>query len=88
VYEQWVASAVELNPAGGGPPVWHKRLDKNGTRRIRSWSLRHDFYNDWGFYVPREIPPGRYRLTLKLTDLHHPHRTASKSLPFTLTTLP
>jgi hypothetical protein len=55
----------------------------------RSRSLRNDYCNGYRFCIPENIPPGAYRLVLRVSDVHLPERKpAERSLVLGVTTRP
>jgi hypothetical protein len=84
VYQARLASAVAIRRHPGERPIWrHAFQDRNHL--IRSWSLRHDFFNNYMFYVPN-LPPGAYTLSIEVVDVPT-GRKAVKSLKFRVTTV-
>lgn len=63
-------------------PVVREHLD-------RSRSPRHDHFFSYRFYVPENLPPGRYALQLKIADQLSPtKREAQRHLDLRVTTRP
>jgi hypothetical protein len=83
-FETRVASTVDIRTLSG-KICWY--YDFNDRRPgIVSQTQRHDFYNNYSFYVP-DIPAGRYILTIHITDCIT-QRVTARSLPFLVATLP
>lgn len=89
-HETLLSSYVEIrdvqNPKGS--PTWKYRFD-DSKLPVRSRARLHDFFNNYSFYVP-DIPPGRYILTIQVTDETRPEkrRLARESLEFQVTAMP
>jgi hypothetical protein len=63
-------------------------IPENRIRPDRSRTQRHDYFNNYQFYVPN-IPQGEYTLWIKVVDTgHQPPRVAERSLDFHVSTMP
>jgi hypothetical protein len=77
-YETRLASSVEIRANGV-----RKFSGDFHDRPLRSPDVSGDFFNTYSFYMPANIPPGRYELVLKVRDeTTKPPRVAEKTLPF------
>jgi len=84
-YVTQVVCAAEIYDGTG--KVW--RRDQLVFRRERpdeSRSLRHDYFDHCQFYMPN-IPPGRYTLQLRATDVPTRRTVKSAPLPFRVSDL-
>jgi hypothetical protein len=83
-HETRLSSSVELFDKQG-TKVWYYRFDDR-KQPFRSLSPLHDFFNNYSFHLPREVPPGDYTLTIQVVDETVPGqpRTAKKSLPMSV----
>jgi hypothetical protein len=83
-YVTQLASTVRIYPQGKqGEPVWwydfHVQPDRSRTRR-------QDYFINYEFCVPSNLPPGHYTLWIEVKDkLSQPPRTARRSLDFQVT---
>jgi hypothetical protein len=85
VFETKLASTVEIRD-GKGDQVWFHRFD-DGKTPLKSRTHLNDYFNHYSFYVPNNMPPGAYKLTVEVTDETRPEtrRTARKTLEFRVT---
>ena len=60
------SSAVEICDSRG-ELVWSYRFDDE-AKPIRSRTQLHDWYNNYLFHIPKNLPPGTYRLTIQVAD--------------------
>lgn len=81
-YETRLASSVEICDARG-EMVWTNRFEDE-KRPVRRRTQLHDLHNNYSFHVPKDMPPGTYRLTIQVTDETIPdsRRTARQSIEF------
>ena len=81
-FETRLASSVRLTlhtDARGEEIIW--RQDFHDRDRVdRSQSPRHDYFNNYRFCIPENLPPGTYKLWLKVIDVPTGRSTES-SLP-------
>jgi hypothetical protein len=82
-FETRVESTVDIRAVNDKHLGWHYDFNDK-TRVIVSQTQRHDFYNNYSFYVPN-IPAGRYILTIHITDCITRRKT-QRSLPFVVST--
>jgi hypothetical protein len=82
-YETRVASTVDIRRVNAKRSEWGYNF-KDQNRVILSRAERHDFCNNYSFYVPH-LPPGQYILTIHITDCLT-QRKAEKSLRFDVST--
>jgi hypothetical protein len=82
-FESKVHSTVDIQAVNAKDIGWDYNFHDEG-RVIHSQTQRHDFYNNYSFYVPH-IPPGRYVLTIHITDCETQRQT-HRSLPFLVST--
>jgi hypothetical protein len=66
--------------------VWGYSFKESDRQITLTRTMPHDFSHSYGFYVPN-IPAGDYRLAIHITDVPT-GRTAERSLPFRVTTIP
>ena len=85
-FETRLASSVRLTCptiAGGPEVVW--RQDFHDRDRVdRSRSPRRDYFSNYRFCIPENVPPGNYKLWLKVIDVPT-GRSAEGSLPLVVT---
>jgi hypothetical protein len=87
MYETRLASSVEIQDAQN-QTVWRQDF-KDRDRPDRSRSPRHDYFNSYRFCIPENLPPGTYRLVVRIADVHLPERKpAERTLPLEVTTRP
>jgi hypothetical protein len=84
-YETQIDSRVEIQNEKEKKPTWWHNFD-DGKRVILTQTRRHDFYNNYSFYVP-DLPSGHYFLTIYITD-KLTGRTAANSLRFHVSSAP
>jgi hypothetical protein len=60
------SSSVEICDSRG-ELAWSNRFDDE-TKPIRSRTQLHDWYNNYLFHIPKNLPPGTYRLTIQVAD--------------------
>lgn len=75
-----LASHLELVPEQGGEPVWSQTL---GTAEDVCRNRRRDYYVNYVFSLPRDLPVGSYVLRLTQSDLIA-GRSGSRSIPISL----
>jgi hypothetical protein len=82
IYDTALASKLEIRDANCGLVA---RMDFP-ARPDRSLSPRQDYFIHYQFYVPAQMEPGNYTLTIELADENTtgdaPSRTTKRSLPF------
>jgi hypothetical protein len=61
-----ISSRVELKRASGGPVIWEQDL---GNAEDKCRRQRRDYYVNCWVDLPKNLPPGSYRLRLLPTDL-------------------
>lgn len=87
LYETRLASSVEIQDVQHRT-VWRQDFNDR-DRPDKSRSLRGDYFNSYRFCVPENIPPGTYRLVVRISDVHLPERKpAERSLVLRVTTRP
>jgi hypothetical protein len=65
-YETRLSSSVTISEDPDGKvPKYYRKFN---APPLRSPDLSSDFYNTYSFYMPADIPPGRYYLTLEVWD--------------------
>jgi hypothetical protein len=86
-YATRLSSSVEIRDQKGDQ-VWLFRFD-DGKQPIRSRTLLHDYFNNYCFYVPNNLPAGTYQLIIQVSDETRAGepRTASKTLEFRVTSV-
>lgn len=88
VYETRLASSVRLTRVVDGKEQveWEQGFpDRYQTDRTQA--QRHDYFNNYRFSIPPNLPLGTYTLHLKVVDVPT-GRIAERSLPLRLTTRP
>ncbi|MBL8794401.1 MAG: hypothetical protein JNM56_10885 [Planctomycetia bacterium] len=86
-FEICLASTLEIKDGDKAAqpekkPVTREHLDRSRTPR-------HDHFFSYRFYVPENLPPGRYTLQLKIADQLSPSkREAQRSLDLRVSTRP
>ncbi len=86
VFETRIASTVAIRPRAGKTAVWYRDVGDR-DQAILSRTVPRDFSKRYSFYVPSNLPPGEYTLTLTVTDVPTGRR-AEKSLPFRVSSPP
>ena len=70
-----LSSKIEIGSVGNGVFQWALEL---GPKEDVCASRRHDFFVNYKFSIPAELPPGSYRLRLTQTDLIANRSTATE----------
>ena len=80
-----LSSSVEIRDQKN-EQVWFYRFD---DKPIRRQSPLHDYYFNYAFHVPNNLPAGTYHLTIKVKDETRPEqpREASQTLEFRVTSM-
>lgn len=81
-YETHLASTVKLLDAENKVAAQWGFTD--GARPECSQTLRHDYFINYSLRIPANVPPGRYKLLLRVDDLPT-KRTVEHSLPLDVT---
>lgn len=86
-YEIRLASSLEIKD--GDQPAQPEKKPVVREHLDRSRTPRHDHFFSYRFYVPENLPPGRYTLRLKIADqLSTTKREAQRGLDLRVTTRP
>ena len=75
-FETRLSSSVEITD-GRGELVWSYRFEDE-KHPIRSRTQLHDWFNNYSFHVPKNLPPGAYRLTIQVVDETTPERRVAR----------
>jgi hypothetical protein len=77
-----LVSTAEIRDYSGNK-VWSEEIVFQRQGADASRTLRHDYCDNYGFWVPEEIPPGSYTLWIQVADRDaQPARTVRGSLDF------
>lgn len=87
-FETRLSSSVEICDSRG-ELVWSYRFEDE-KQPIRSRTQLHDLHNNYTFHVPKNLPPGNYRLTIQVVDETTPEsrRVARQTLDFRVAPAP
>lgn len=82
-----LVSTGEIRDETGAKVLPHDIVFKRtGSQADESWTLRHDYFDCYRFYVPQSLPPGLYTLWIQVEDQGtNPARTVRGSLDFRVT---
>jgi hypothetical protein len=85
-FETRLSSSVEIRDAKGN--VRRTLAFDDNKQPLKSLTRLSDYFNNYSFYVPPELEPGCYQLTIQIVDETFPdaRRVARKSLEFRVTT--
>lgn len=86
-YTTHLSGSVEIHDRRG-EKVYQRRF--TCEQPVQTLTPLRDYYNTCSFYVPNNMPPGAYTLTIHVTDetLPERRRTASRSMEFRVSGLP
>lgn len=80
-FQTRLSSSVEVRDEKGAMVWIHNFQDRE--RPLRSLTARSNCFNNYSFYLPETVRPGRYQLTIQVVDqTREPHRTARKTVDF------
>ena len=78
-----LASVVEIRDSKDNKVVWSHNFDDKG-HTMHSRSLLHDYFNNYSFNLPKQLPHGTYTMTIRIVDQTRAElpRANSKAITF------